>query len=360
MFERIYIEKQILHSNVGSEKIERIKARFPNAGIFIIDNYRDVFGKFYKPYLAKRENLWLFLAHKKGELVKPAPAAYGTKSGKHFYFVHAYNCIYECQYCYLQGYFHSPDIVLFLNHDEILSAMEQTINHIHHESFDETVWFHAGEFSDSLALSDLAGELPIFLDFFKRHPKAKLELRTKSVKIQELLKLPPLPNVYISFSLSSERNTREIDLKTPPLKLKLNAIKMLADNGFSLGLHFDPIVYNETFEEDYENLIDQLADTLSKTQLVNQVHYVSIGVVRFTKDVHKTVMKNYPQSAIFTYEMVKSFDQKMRYPRALRFHIMNKVKNLLTSIGIIEERIYLCMEEDKETMDQILLEKEIL
>lgn len=353
MFERIYIEKTLQEDPRTLAKIEKTVKRFPGASIFYIDNYRDVFGKFYKPYLAKRDHLWLFLAQKKGELVKETPPAYGTNSGKHYYFVHAYNCIYECQYCYLQGYFHSPDIVLFFNHDEILRSIEQTIiNHLE-KCPDEEIWFHAGEYSDSLALSDLSGELPEFFELFKKYPQAKLELRTKSIKIQELLTLPALTNIFVSFSLSSARNTKEIDLKTPKLDLKLKAISTLANHGFSIGLHFDPIVYNETFDEDYSHLINELGLHLTKEQIEKQVAYISIGVVRFTKDVHSKVTKNYPDSTMFSYEMIKSFDGKMRYPRPLRFHLMEKVRSWLLNIGVNEEKIYLCMESVEEVMDQV-------
>ena len=353
MFERIYIEKSLLENPENALKIEKIIKRFSSVAVFYIDDYRDVFGKFYKPYLAKRDNLWLFLAHKKGELLKPTPPAYGTNSGKHYYFVHAYNCIYECQYCYLQGYFHSPDIVLFLNHQEILQKIESVIVENTHSHPKEEIWFHAGEYSDSLALSDLSGELPIFFDLFKKYPQAKLELRTKSIKIQELLKLPPLPNVFVSFSLSSERNTKEIDLRTPNLALKIKAIRQLIDHGYFIGLHFDPIVYSETFESDYYSLVALLGETFSKDELQKHISYISIGVVRFTKDVHSKVIKNYPESTMFSYEMIKSFDGKMRYPKPLRFFLMDKLKEWLCDIGIAQDKIYLCMEENEEMEDAI-------
>ena len=132
-----------------------------------------------KPYLQKRDNLNIFIARKTGDLVKEAPPAYGKGDEKHFYFVHAYNCIYECQYCYLQGYFNSPDLVLFVNYDEIISEMERLAIKY------PNAWFHAGEFSDSLALSDLTGELPYLHKFAEHHPTVKIELRTKSVNLRK-------------------------------------------------------------------------------------------------------------------------------------------------------------------------------
>ena len=48
------------------------------------------------------------------QLVKETPAAYGLSGEPHYYFIHSYNCLYECDYCYLQGYFHSPDLFSLL------------------------------------------------------------------------------------------------------------------------------------------------------------------------------------------------------------------------------------------------------
>ena len=42
----------------------------------------------------KRNNLNLFLAKKRGTLVKEAPDAYGTKGQKHFYFISSIDSTY--------------------------------------------------------------------------------------------------------------------------------------------------------------------------------------------------------------------------------------------------------------------------
>ena len=115
MFEKIFIEEHL----ENHPKVLEIKNRFKNSELKFIKKVEDVFGRVKKPYLQKRTNLNLFIGEKKGQLVKPAPPAYGLSGEPHYYFVHAYNCIYECNYCYLQGYFQSPDIVIFLNHHEI-------------------------------------------------------------------------------------------------------------------------------------------------------------------------------------------------------------------------------------------------
>ena len=333
MFETIFIEEEVQEA----PQVENILKRFKNSKRKIIRRYDEIWGKVKKPYLHKRTNLNLFLAKKRGQLVKEAPNAYGLEGEKHFYFIHAFNCIYECEYCYLQGYFNSPDIVLFVNHAEIAQEMENVLE----ANPNQNVWFHAGEFSDSLALSHLTGELEAYWDFFRSHPRAKLELRTKSVNISRLKDLEPLPNVYASFSLSPERAAKERDRKTPGLKARLSAIKSLKNSGHHLGIHFDPVVYHEGVQEEYEELFSRLKEV----QDLASFEYFSIGVARFTPDVFREAKKNYPESPLFAAEFVKSSQDIIRYPRPMRAWILNKLKEKLIEMGAKQESVYLCMED---------------
>lgn len=338
MFEKIFVEKQIRTHPKTLEIIQR----FPQSEIREIEKVEDVFGKVKKPYLQKRTNLNLFLGEKKGQLVKIAPPAYGLSGEPHYYFVHAYNCIYECNYCYLQGYFQSPDIVLFLNHEEIGAEIIKYAQEFAISNPGEKIWFHAGEYSDSLALTHLTGELPFYFSLFKDLPNAKLELRTKSVNIKEILKETPAANIVISFSLAPEHRVRMNDLKTPSLKVRLNAIRELQERGFPIGIHFDPIIYDEKITESYSELINDLTLVLPS----EDIQYISLGVVRFTKNVYHQVLKNYPESDFLADDLTKSFDGKIRYNRPTRLWMMGKVKSLLLEAGIAEKKIYQCMEEE--------------
>ncbi|MCO4753978.1 MAG: hypothetical protein KC478_05825 [Bacteriovoracaceae bacterium] len=333
MFENIFIEEDIR----DTAKVSEIVNRFKSSTVKYLKSYDDVWGRTKKPYLSKRTNLNLFLAKKKGHLVKEAPNAYGLAGEKHFYFIHAYNCIYECEYCYLQGYFNTPDIVLFLNHDEIAQEMQQVVD----AHPNETIWFHAGEFSDSLALSHITGELEAYWEFFKKNPQAKLELRTKSVNIKRLEKLEPLENVYASFSLSPERAVKERDLKTPPLKARIKAIEVARTQGHNIGIHFDPVIYHNDVFEEYAQLFKELAQSAS----LESISYFSLGVVRFTPQVFHEAQKNYPKSPMFGAQFIKSSEDIVRYPRSMRAWILNKLKESLIEHGATPETVYLCMED---------------
>lgn len=332
MWNKIYIEEDLIHEPRAKSILSKLK-QTP----VVLKSFDEIWGKSKKPYLHKRDSLNLFLAHKKGQLLKLAPDAYGQAGEPHYYFIHAYNCIYECQYCYLQGYFNTPDIVLFINHEEIIQKMQEALDS-HPE---KKVWFHAGEFSDSLALTHLTGELELYHEFCKKYPRAMIELRTKSVNIKELVQLEPLSNFIVSFSLSPQKMGKTIDLKTPSTASRLKTMDELNQKGFSLAAHFDPIIYQEDFKQQYQELLNQLFEL----KLTEKLIYLSLGVVRFTKDVYREVERNYPDSPLHSTPMIKSFDNKVRYNHPMRMWMMNTVKDLALKAGVEEKAIYLCMED---------------
>ena len=333
MFHKVFVEKEIAQL----QRTQAILSRLKPQAVDYVHRYDSIWGRVKKPYLQKRQELNLFIAKKRGQLVKPAPPAYGPAGSPHYYFIHAFNCLYECQYCYLQGYFSTPDLVFFVNYEDIFDEMTRILS-LHPRS--PRIWFHGGEFSDSLALASITGELASFFDFFYHHPRAGLELRTKSANLKALDSLAPADNIVVSYSLSPSDSAQELDLKAPSLKARLRAIAQLAQRDYQIAIHFDPIVESLQLEHQYDQLLGQLASALPWSQLT----YLSLGVVRFTSAVHRQVSQNYPHSPLFHHPMTKSFDHKIRYSRPHRMDILSKVKSLCLRHHIPAHKIYLCME----------------
>jgi spore photoproduct lyase len=328
----LLLEKNLL----THPSVERFQTQFPKAQLIEIDDYRHYFGSFKKPYLHKRTNLNIILAENKGPKVKIAPNAYGLPNEKHFYFAHAYNCPYECQYCYLQGYFQSPDLVFFLNHHEIAEEIKKTAENYPQE----TVWFHAGEFSDCLALSHCTREWNTFIPLFKEIPHAKLELRCKSSNLKGLAGIEPVDNVHITFSLAPEKQVKEFDLLASPLKARIQAMEELQKRGFKVGLHFDPLVYSPTFQEDFKELIYELQSRLNW----NEIQYISLGVIRFPDQLFSSFKRNYPGQGKHFLEMKKTEGGLRRYSDDLREWMFKYCEDTLLSSGIQEKKVYRCME----------------
>lgn len=331
-FDKILIEKRVKNNIYALSILQS----FPHLPLIEIDCIDDIFGRVKKPYLQKKQNLSILVGEKHGELVKKAPFAYGFGSELHYYYIHSYNCIYECEYCYLQGYFNSPDLVFFVNHQDIIRRMEFFCRQHHSDH----VWFHAGEYSDSLATSTITKEFEPYWNFFSKNSKAFLELRTKSSNIGELMKKKPLENVFVSFSLAPSSSIASHDLGTPPLKTRLIAMRQLAKKGYQLAIHLDPIIYSINVEKEYEMCIETITSHLD----IKSIKYISLGVVRFSKKVFSEVKRNYPDSALWLGEWGSVFEGKRRYPRPFRLQLLKKIKALLVERGFEQEIIYLCME----------------
>ena len=330
---QIFIETKVRNN----ERARQIIARYPNIEVQEISKIENYFGRVKKPYLHKHSGFNLFIGNKKGKTVKETPDAYGLNSGRHFYFIYAYNCIYECQYCYLQGYFNSPDLVLFINYEDVIAEMQT----VHDNIADEQVWFHAGEYSDSLALSHLTNEWPLFFKFFQKNPRAYLELRTKSTNIKTILDLEPLNNVIVSFSISPQKQISKYDLKTPSLEARIKAMKRLEQRGFRLALHLDPIIYDEKFETLYREMTKTVFESIAE----ESIDYVSVGALRFSKDVYRAVQKHYTRSDLHVAEFITGYDGKVRYLRPIRKQVLSSTKNLLINAGVQSKKIYFCMDE---------------
>lgn len=337
MFKQVFVEKTIL-DHPRTQGILNWTKKTP----LLIDKVEDVFGRVHKPIEEKRENLSLFIGKKRGELVKVAPQAYGYKRNeRHFYFIHAYNCIYDCRYCYLQGYFSSPDLVLFINHEDIIADMEKTLVQFP----GEPVWFHAGEFSDSLAISPYTQEWPLYWNFFKNHSNAILELRTKSNLVDTIIDLEPLKNIVVSFSLNPEAIVHSYERRTPSLSHRLAALIRLCKEGFIIGIHLDPIIYTPEFESNYRTLVAELAK-LPHTVKNNLIKYISLGTMRFNRDFFK---QNPGLSNLVSEEMHIGFDKKIRYQRPLRLYMSKFLEQELLTAGFAKEKIYYCMEEEPDS-----------
>jgi spore photoproduct lyase len=148
--------------------------------------------------------------------------------------------------------------------------------------------------------------------------------------------------VILSYSLSSQSSIAKNDHKTPPLKQRLAAIKRLSQAGHNIGLHLDPIILTAQFTEEYSQLIHEINQSISW----ESISYISLGVVRFTKDVFRQVQMNFPEAEFLQGNFKKAADQKVRYIRPLRLWILQKVKTLLIAAGADIKQIYFCMEDE--------------
>ncbi len=222
----------------------------------------------------------LIFASKKGELLRKTPNHYTPSSTYGYSILYSYNCIYDCSYCFLKGYFKTFNPVIFKNIHDFFKAIEKTVD----EDRLRPLYFYLSTFSDPIALSVFDDSYIKFAKFFE-NIDAILEIRTKSAKVEKLLAQKPFKNTIIAFSLSPQSIIDKYEPYAPSLKRRIKAIKLLDEAGFNIGIRFDPFFLSYANEYlEWEIFLHQ----------IKHLHSIEIGVLRFSKNEYKTFLRKNP------------------------------------------------------------------
>jgi len=287
MIHTLYIEENVRQH----PRTLLICDRFPKAKIIICERYGEVFNPKAQNFRLQKQAPALILAEKYKSFALPAPPNYGIGSDHNYYFSHMLNCLYDCRYCFLQGMYQSANYVLFVNFEDY----QQHIRQICNASPDKDIHFFSGYDCDSLALEPVTGFAEHFLPFFADIPNAWLELRTKSTQIRSLLKRPADPRTIVAFSLSPDEIASKVEDKAPNLARRLDALCKLQDQGWLIGLRFDPLLYQTGYQQQYKKLFEQVFSRIKPESL----HSVSLGVFRLPEKYFKKIHKLYPEETLF-------------------------------------------------------------
>ncbi|MDH3745322.1 MAG: DNA photolyase [Acidobacteriota bacterium] len=284
--QRVYVEEAVSEHPRALAVLER----FPKAEQISCGRYGEVFNRKAQNFRLQKQRPALILAEKFDRLCLPAPKGYGIGSGRNFYFSHMLNCIYDCRYCFLQGMYLSANYVLFVNYEDFFDSIERTIE----EFAQEECYFFSGYDCDSLALDSVTGFVEEFVPFFFRHPRAWLEVRTKSTRIEALQALEAIPNCVVAFSFTPAEAHADLEAGVPPIERRLEAMVKLAECGWWLGLRFDPLLYGDDFEKRYKSLFETVFSRLP----VESLHSVSYGPFRLPRDFYERMYRLYPDEPL--------------------------------------------------------------
>lgn len=287
MIETLYIEENILNH----PRVIELTKRFPQARKITCGRYGEVFNPKAQNFRLQKQKPALILAEKYKHFVINAPSGYGIGATRNYYFSHMLNCLYDCRYCFLQGMYQSANYVLFVNYEDFQDEIRQLCA----DSPDEALHFFSGYDCDSLALEPVTGFAEQFLSFFEKIPNAWLELRTKSPQVRSLLNREPLSRCIVAFSLNPEEIVEKVEAKAPSIQRRLDALDKLQEQGWKIGLRFDPMIYQTGYQEQYQRLFEQVFSKIN----MNQLHSVSLGAFRLPEKFFKKMHKLYPEEKLF-------------------------------------------------------------
>ncbi len=270
-----------------------------------------------------------------GALLKPCP---GTRE----YLCCGYqilnigtNCPLDCSYCILQVYFNQPSLRIFVNLEQQLEAIGQTL----HASGEKIFRIGTGEFTDSLALDPIVKWTEVLPSFIATHKNALLEFKTKTVSIEGLLCSRYRDRIVVSWSLNSPTIAEREEHGAPSMKRRLEAARACQRAGYILGFHFDPLIEHPSWQEEYARTLDLLDRYINPTGVI----WISLGCLRYMPSLKQVIRRRFPKTHILDGEFIPGLDAKMRYIKPLRIEMYAFMKERLEQWGA-QSGIYLCME----------------
>ena len=321
-FSHIYIEEALL----GGEEAEAILRKFPKAKCIPIRHYKDLFNRRKQNRALQEKSRKLILAKKEGQRIYPgAPVCQSFSESAFYYASLLMNCPFHCEYCYLQGMYPSANLVLFLNVEDYFSDCQRLIQE------KGSLYLCISYDTDLLALEELYPFVERFARFLEKEPNLRIEVRTKAggeSLFRRLLKMQlsedAKKRLIFAFTLSPEKIVSEAEHGTAGLKGRLKAIKMAVEEGFTLRLCFDPMLYHA----DWERLYTKLLETVFREISMEKLYDISVGSFRISESYLKAMTKACGASPYtsFPYE---NTDGYYHYPKEL----------LLKMEGFLEQKL---------------------
>lgn len=339
--ERVYIEADCLEHPYTREILHRLP-HIPPTIISSPAELQDDLILDSDPIGAGKK--YLLLSEQKGDFIKPCPCT-PDYIGCNYYIINLdLNCPLDCTYCILQHYLTEPWLTLHVNTDKLWKQLD---TFLHKKKY--PVRIGTGELGDSLALDHITHRSSELIRNFRRHPSAILELKTKTLNIDNVLASEPSDNIVIAWSLNAEQIVKTDEKGSPSSAARILAASQVAKRGFRVAFHFDPIIRFPSWEEGYAEVIDQMLTNIPASKIA----WISLGTLRFPAALKSVIRERFPASRIIYEEFVRGIDGKFRYFRPLRVELYKRLVQQLQQPKSAAIPLYFCM-ENKDVWRDVL------
>ena len=289
-FSHIYVESQSIDSDIAEQSFKR----FPKAKIIEIKDYKKIFNKNGQDFQIQKLSTKLILAKKQPPFIYPATDIIQDSGFSNFYYcTPILNCIYNCEYCFLQGMYSSANIVVFTNTEEVKDAVKKQI--LERKYPDEPLLLSLSYNTDILALENILPLTKQWIDFANNTDDLFMEIRTKSGLTSSFNKLKPSKKILFAWTLSPNNIIQKYEHKTPLLERRIMSIQKIVDSGWPVRLSFDPILIYPNWKEDYKQMFERIKETISGDKIFD----ITIGVFRMSEDFYNRIKKTKPNSDLF-------------------------------------------------------------
>ncbi len=273
---------------------DMVRKRFPEATIVWVKDYRHFFNRPGQRFQVQKHSMKLVLAVKKdGYIYDGSENAQDFGVSNFYYTTPLINCIYNCDYCFLQGMYPSANLVLYVNQEDLQEAVKQVARHPPDPK--QPLLLAVSYNTDLLAFEKVAPLASSWIDATRDIPRFLMEIRTKSANFRVLADLEPSSNTILAWTLSPQEVIRPYEKGTPPLSARLNAAAKAAQAGWKLRLCFDPVLKIPNWESVYPEFINQVFTAIPASQVTD----ITIGAFRMSASYFKTIKRQRADSDLF-------------------------------------------------------------
>ncbi len=306
LFSHLYVERRVLEH----PQTEKIRRKFSDSEVIVIEHYKEVFNRAGQSFAAQSRSKNLILACKEGKFLHEG-SQYSDGFGfeNFFYASSLMGCLYDCDYCYLQGLYSSANTVLFVNLED---AFDELVPYLGAKTLVATSYD-----TDSLAVESLSHQSSQWLGFARNHPNLHLEIRTKSANFRSLGAHEPLNRVTLAWTLSPQPIIERYERATPTLEQRLRAAAEAVEAGWNVRLCIDPVIHTDRFDTLYPPLIDTIFAAIDP----ERIEHLTLGSFRMSQS-HLRSLKKLGRSdvAFYPYEVR---DEMATYPPEIEQRILD-------------------------------------
>tara|TARA_B100000768_G_C11252893_1_gene364953 strand:+ start:209 stop:1225 length:1017 start_codon:yes stop_codon:yes gene_type:complete len=318
-FSHIYIEENAKDYPLSKLAIEK----FSKSTIIQIKHYKDVFNRPNQDFQIQKSSMKLILAKKTAPFLYPASEMvqeFGSPNV--FYNTPILNCLYNCDYCFLQGMYNSGNMVVFVNENDFMSAITEKMRSLN--VIQNPMIVAISYNTDIMAMENILPLASRWINFAKHQKNLIIEIRTKSALFSLIEKMNPSRAIILSWTLSPEIISAKFESTSPPFKSRLSSAKSAVEKDWQVRLCFDPVILFEGWFEIYTAFFNEVFNNIDS----KKIRDVTIGVFRMNKDFYKRIKKREPTSELF-YQDYEIKDGVVSLEKNVRIKALKKVKKVL-------------------------------
>jgi spore photoproduct lyase len=247
----------------------------------IIKHYKDIFNAKGHNFKEEKKSGNFIVARNKDALVYPGAPFCQSFGNEHFYYASCVkNCIFDCDYCFLQGLYPCGYPVYFVNLEDYFEELDSLLQKF-------PVYLCISYDTDLLALEQKLHYVEKWVSYAQLRPDLKIEIRTKSGNstlfkhFENMLKssgTENCDNVIFAWTISPEEVISFAEQGLPSVEKRIGALKAAKRSGFPVRICFDPMIYHPDWKKTYQKLFSNVFNSVNAEDILD----ISVGVFRIS------------------------------------------------------------------------------